>query len=69
MGRSLAAARRHRGLSQAQLAARLKVGHSYIARAETGRSNLTVAQLARFAAALPADLTIAFDVAATEHVR
>jgi len=45
-------------LTQAGLAGRLGVHPSLVGRAETGAVNWTIGQLARFAAALDADLVV-----------
>jgi transcriptional regulator with XRE-family HTH domain len=62
VGRELAHARRDAGLTQQQLAQRLDVGRSYIARVESGTDNLTIGQLAHLANALGAQLRITFPI-------
>jgi transcriptional regulator with XRE-family HTH domain len=62
VGRELAHARRDAGLTQQQLAQRLDVGRSYIARVESGTDNLTIGQLAHIANALGAQLRITFPI-------
>jgi transcriptional regulator with XRE-family HTH domain len=62
VGRELAHARREAGLTQQQLAQRLGVGRSYIARVESGTDNLTIGQLAHLAKALGAQLRITFPI-------
>jgi transcriptional regulator with XRE-family HTH domain len=62
VGRELAHARREAGLTQQQLAQRLDVGRSYIARVESGTDNLTIGQLAHLANALGAQLRITFPI-------
>jgi len=56
----MARARAGAGLTQAALEARLGVSPPFVARAETGRVNFTVGQLARFAAAMDAELVVMF---------
>ena len=62
VGRELAHARREAQLTQAQLADRLGVGRSYVARVESGTDNLTIGQLAHLADALGAQLHITFPI-------
>lgn len=62
VGRELAHARHEAGLTQAQLAQRLSVGRSYVARVESGTDNLTIGQLAHLADALGAQLSITFPI-------
>jgi len=62
VGRELAYARREAKLTQAQLAERLGVGRSYVARIESGTDNLTIGQLAHLADALGAQLRITFPI-------
>src|SRR3954470_3748456 len=50
-------ARRHRGLTQQQLAERLGTSQSAIARIEQGGQNLTLEMLGRLSAALESELT------------
>lgn len=57
-GHALANARKQAGLSQAALAAHLDVSPVYVSRLETGHLNVTLDQLTKVAAAIPADLDI-----------
>lgn len=57
---AVAKARAHAGLSQAQLAKRMKTTQSTIARLESGRSKPSTRTLARFAKATGHRLTISF---------
>ncbi|HEV8686386.1 MAG TPA: helix-turn-helix transcriptional regulator [Gaiellaceae bacterium] len=58
VGEQIAAARRARGLTQAELGDRLGASGAYVAKVETGRANLTLGQLAAFADALNAGLDV-----------
>jgi transcriptional regulator with XRE-family HTH domain len=62
VGHELAYARREAKLTQKQLAQRLGVGRSYVARIESGTDNLTIGQLAHLADALGAQLKITFPI-------
>ncbi len=48
--------RRQRGLSQTEVAARMGTSQSALARLESGQADVRVSTLARYAAALDADL-------------
>jgi putative transcriptional regulator len=58
VGDELRRARKDAGLTQGQLADRLGLSPPYISNVESGRVNLTLGQLARFADALGADLQV-----------
>lgn len=62
LGKRLRAARKEMGLTQKQLAERLDVTPSYIARIETGRDNPTIGQLAHISEALGVGLDINFQI-------
>lgn len=51
--------RRSRGLSQTQVAARMGTSQSALARLESGQADVRVSTLARYAAALDADIGFA----------
>lgn len=55
----LAALRRTRGLSQTEVAARMGTSQSALARLEAGQTDVRVSTLARYAAAMDADLGFA----------
>lgn len=61
LARALIEARTNAGLSQAQLAERMKTSQSYIARIEGGTVRPTTEALERFAAATGTRLRIAFE--------
>ena len=69
VGEAIRAARNAAGLTQAQLGDRLRCSGSYIANVEAGRENLTVGQLANFAAAMGAGLELSFPRPERETVR
>ncbi|MGH9298030.1 MAG: helix-turn-helix domain-containing protein [Acidimicrobiales bacterium] len=58
VGQEIAKTRRARGLTQAELGERLDTSAAYVAKVETGRTNLTLGQLAAFADALNTDLDV-----------
>lgn len=58
VGQQIAETRRVRGLTQAELGARLGASGPYVAKVESGRANLTLGQLASFADALDAGLDV-----------
>jgi uncharacterized protein len=68
-GEAIRGARRAAGLTQAELGRRLRASDSYVANVEAGRENLTVGQLANFAAAMGAGLELAFPRPTRAHVR
>lgn len=51
--------RRHRGLSQTEVAARMGTSQSALARLESGQADVRMSTLARYAAALDADIGFA----------
>jgi ribosome-binding protein aMBF1 (putative translation factor) len=55
----LVARRRERGLSQAEVAKRMGTSQSALARVESGRSDLRLSTVARYAAALDVDIAFA----------
>ena len=55
----LSALRRRRGLSQTEVAARMGTSQSALARVESGQADVRVSTLARYAAALDADIGFA----------
>lgn len=55
----LSALRRSRGLSQTEIAARMGTSQSALARLESGRADVRVSTLARYASALDADIGFA----------
>jgi len=55
----LSGLRRHRGLSQTEVAARMGTSQSALARLESGQADVRVSTLARYAAALDVDLGFA----------
>lgn len=55
----LAALRRTRGLSQTEIAARMGTSQSALARLESGRADLRLSTLARYAAAMDTDIGFA----------
>ena len=61
--RSLIEARLHAGLSQLQLARRMKTSQSYVARIESGQVKPSTAALERFAKATGLRLKISFEPA------
>jgi len=61
LGRALIEARTAAGLSQSQLARRMKTSQSYIARIESGRVRPSTDVLARFAHATRTRLRITFE--------
>ena len=62
VGERLRDARKAMGLTQREVAERLGIGPSAVARIETGRENLTIGRLARVAGALGVGLDIQFPV-------
>ena len=58
VGQAIRRVRRDLDITQAELGQRLGVNPSYITNVEAGRVNLTVGQLAAFAEALNAALTV-----------
>lgn len=58
VGQSLREARQRAGLTQAEVARRLDASAPYISGLESGRSNMTIGQLAALADALHAELLI-----------
>src|SRR3712207_8341624 len=67
-GMLVRAARRHRGLTQAQLAERLSTSQSAVARIEQGGQNLTLELLTRLSEALDSEL-ITLGPAGPTHLR
>ena len=61
VGRMIRDARWYRGLTQAQLAKRLKTTQSYVSVLEAGKRNLTVSNLVKVGLALGHDLKIEFE--------
>jgi uncharacterized protein len=61
-GEAVRDARRRAGLTQVELAERMHVNPSYVAGIETGRRNMTVAQLGNIAQALDARLVVELQV-------
>jgi transcriptional regulator with XRE-family HTH domain len=61
LARTLIAARTRAGLSQTQLARRMKTSQSYIARIESGKVRPSTDALERFAAATGSHLRIIFE--------
>jgi ribosome-binding protein aMBF1 (putative translation factor) len=59
--KAMAKARQHAGLSQAQLARRMKTTQSVIARLESGRGRPSTTTLSRFAKATGHTLKISFE--------
>lgn len=55
----LASLRRERGLSQTEVAARMGTSQSALARLESGQADVRLSTLARYAAAVDADLAFA----------
>lgn len=68
-GEAIRAARLAGGMTQAQLGSQLGSSGSYVANVEAGRENLTVGQLANFAAALGTGLELSFPRPTREPVR
>ena len=62
VGQAIRAARRSRGLTQAQLAERLQTSAPYVSGLETGRMNPTVGLLFALAEALDAELRVELHV-------
>ncbi len=56
---ALTAARAARGLSQTEVAARMGTSQSALARLESGRTDVRLSTLARYAAAIDADIGFA----------
>ncbi len=69
LGRALIEARTAAGLSQAQLARRMKTSQSYIARIEGGRVRPSTDALERFAQATGTRLRISFESASWQQRR
>jgi transcriptional regulator with XRE-family HTH domain len=69
VGQEIAEARRARGLTQAELGARLDASGAYVAKVETGRANVTIGQLAAFADALGAGLEVRLPLFERRRVR
>ncbi len=65
----LIATRARAGLSQAELAARMKTSQSYVARLESGQVRPSTDALARFAEATGTTLRISFEPAADKAAR
>lgn len=65
LARALIAARTRAGLSQSQLARRMKTSQSYVARIEGGKVRPSTDALERFAAATGTRLRIVFEPAAS----
>jgi transcriptional regulator with XRE-family HTH domain len=66
VGEALRATRVDRGISQAELARRLGVAASYVAKVGAGRANLTVGQLMSFANAMEVGLEVSFPAVRAE---
>ena len=58
VGEELRRARRERGITQAELAAKMSVSPPFIAQLESGRANPTIGQIGEVARALGAGLEI-----------
>lgn len=63
MGAAVAAARRDRGLTQAELAEQLGIDRGYLAAIETGRTNRLIEHLLRALRRLGADVTVTWPAA------
>lgn len=60
IGRKLSETRQALGLTQAEVAERLRVSASYLSAVEAGKRNLTVAQLANIANAMRLGIEVSF---------
>jgi transcriptional regulator with XRE-family HTH domain len=69
VGEAIRAARNEAGLTQLRLAEQLGCSGSYVANVEAGRENLTIGQLANFAAAMGTGLDLSFPRPRRETVR
>ncbi|MDE3102666.1 MAG: helix-turn-helix transcriptional regulator [Chloroflexota bacterium] len=67
LGVRLRATRERLGLSQAEIARRLKAQPPYVAAVEAGRVNVTIGQLGRIASALGVGFDIEFKIPAREY--
>ena len=69
VGRNIRMARIEVGVTQAELASRMKVNPTYVSNVEAGRVNLTVGQLANIADALGTGLDVRLPVLDREPIR
>jgi transcriptional regulator with XRE-family HTH domain len=67
VGSRLRETRKALGLTQAEIAGRLKVQPPYIARVEAGRVNLTIGQLGNIASALGVGFDVDFKIPKREY--
>ncbi len=67
LGARLRATREQLGLTQAEIARRLKVQPPYVAAVEAGRVNVTIGQLGTIAAALGVGFDVDFKIPAREY--
>lgn len=68
VGEEIRQTRKALGLTQAEVARRLRVDPSYVTNVEAGRENLTIGQLANVAAALGTSMQIRLPVVPRETV-
>lgn len=69
VGARLRETRQRLGITQAELARRMKVRPPYITAVEAGRVNLTVGQLGTISSALGVGFDVAFKIPAREYLR
>lgn len=69
LGVRMRATREQLGLTQAEVARRLRVQPPYIAAVEAGRVNLTIGQLATICSALGVGFDVTFAIPAREYER